>query len=289
MLSSLAKDIFPNYSYNMHTHRFIPSPIAIRPMQYSKAPKQSAVANAFRSVCGKVFEMCARLTRSFFGLPHIEAYIGLGLSLNDLSMLIDQCMKNMFDKILDVSEYLAALKDGIPPCAPPKAMFAAFQTVGGYGYYEGKLRSILDYDDLKPEVFQNFREIGNSLAFLSDLSDSLQVSDQFNFLMLAPFLGRAPAGSSAPSSGGSGGVGGGVGVSSGVSPILRVVNHVAEELKASPALASEVVRAADVWARMPIVVQRLSESSTGIIGGQWQREGASDKTGQRLFIIQVYR
>lgn len=58
-------------------------------------------------------------------------------------------MKNLFDKIVDVSEYLEALKDGVPPCVPPKFLF---QTVGGYGYYEGKLRAILDYDDLKPEV-----------------------------------------------------------------------------------------------------------------------------------------
>lgn len=157
MLSSLAKDVFPNFSYNLHTRRFVPSPIAIRPMQYGKAPKASAVTSAYGSVCGKVYEMCARLTRSFFGLPHIEAYIALGVSLSDLSMVVDQCLKNMYDKIADVSEYLAALKDGVPPCAPPKAVFAAYQTVGGYGYYEGKLRAILDYDDLKPEVFQNFR------------------------------------------------------------------------------------------------------------------------------------
>ena len=194
MLSSLAKDIFPNFSYNLHTHRFIPSPIAIRPMQYSRAPKQSAVAQAYGATSGKVFEMCARLTRSFFGLPHIEAYIALGVSVSDLAMLVDQVMKNLFDKIVDVSEYLEALKDGVPPCAPPKAMFTAYQTVSGYGYYEGKLRSILDYDDLKPEVFQNFREIGNSLAFLTDLSDVMEVSDQFNFLMVAPFLGCVPSG-----------------------------------------------------------------------------------------------
>ena len=57
-----------------------------------------------------------------------------GVSLTDLSMVIDQCLKNLCDKIVDVSEYLEALKDGVPPCDPPKFLF---QTVGGYGYYEG--------------------------------------------------------------------------------------------------------------------------------------------------------
>lgn len=58
----------------------------------------------------------------------------------------------------------------------------------------GKLRAILDYDDLKPEVFQNFREIGNSIALLSDLSDILELHDQFDFVLIAPFLGVAPTG-----------------------------------------------------------------------------------------------
>ena len=60
------------------------------------------------------------------------------MSLTDLSMVIDQCLKNLCDKIVDVSEYLEALKDGVPPCDPPKFLF---QTVGGYGYYEGACKS----------------------------------------------------------------------------------------------------------------------------------------------------
>lgn len=51
-------------------------------------------------------------------------------------MIIDQCMKNLCDKIVDVSEYLEALKDGVPPCDPPKFLF---KTMGGYGYYEGRV------------------------------------------------------------------------------------------------------------------------------------------------------
>ncbi|KAJ1421295.1 cytoplasmic FMR1-interacting, partial [Ochromonadaceae sp. CCMP2298] len=201
MLSSLAKDVLPNFSYNFHTHRFVPSPIAIRPMQYGKAPKQSAVTAVFGPTHAKAFENCARLTRSFFGRPHLEAYLSLGVRIADLSMLIDQLLKNMLDKVVDVSEYLDALKEGIPPCQPPSFLF---RTVGAYGYFEGKLRAILDYDDLKPEVFQNFREIGNSIALLSDLSDLLELSDHFDFVVAGPFLGM-PAVPGAVPEGGKGG------------------------------------------------------------------------------------
>lgn len=68
MLSSLAKDIIPNFSFNYYTRRFVSSPIAFRAlMEYTKAPKQAKVALAFGQVAAKAFEMCGRLTRGFFG------------------------------------------------------------------------------------------------------------------------------------------------------------------------------------------------------------------------------
>ena len=73
-----------------------------------------------------------------FCLTFFSTFPHKGVSLTDLSMVIDQCLKNLCDKIVDVSEYLEALKDGVPPCDPPKFLF---QTVGGYGYYEGACKS----------------------------------------------------------------------------------------------------------------------------------------------------
>ena len=290
-LSSLAKDILPNSSYNYYTHRFVSSPIAFRLMDYSKAPKQAKVMQAFGSVTARVFEMVARLTRGFFGRPHIEAFLSLGPRLCDMSMVVDQCVKNLYDKVVDISEYMEALKHGIPPCKPPKFVF---KTVGGYGYYEGKLRSILSYDDLKPEVFQNLREIGNAIAFLRDLSDVLELSDQFDFIAVAPFLGVAPPHSAAGaavkakgsaaatrSNGSDDGVGL-VGAASGLSaesPLVRVVNHVAEGLAAAPELHARTVRAADVWARLPGTVQRLAENTHhNVCGGS----GGSGLGGRSL-------
>jgi len=304
MLSSLAKDIFPNFSYNHHTRRFVSAPIAIRPMQYGKPPKQSAVSQAFGSGgagISKVFENCARLTRGFFGRPHLEAYLSLGVSCNDLSMLVDQCLKNMYDKIVDVSEYLDALKEGIPPCAPPKFMF---RTVGGYGYYEGKLRAILDYDDLKPEVFQNFREIGNTIAFLNDLSETLELSDQFDFMLIAPFLGfKPPSSSSTTSSSGGGGSssgeaklsgidssngGGGSSNSANSSPLLRIITHVSAEAGASAKRLGASVKAGEVWSRIPAVTRRLADSATNILGSsEGAGAGSSGKSLMRWVLLQV--
>lgn len=49
------------------------------------------------------------------------------------------------------------IKEGLPPIKLPKYMF---RTGGCYSFFEAKLKPFLQYDDLKPEVFQIFREIG---------------------------------------------------------------------------------------------------------------------------------
>lgn len=59
------------------------------------------------------------------------------------------------------------------------------------------------------------------------------------------------------------------------SPLLRVVNHVATELKNNPRLAQDSVRAQDVWARLPAVVSRLCESGMSVLGSQHDAEGKS--------------
>lgn len=253
-LASLIQDIFPNSSYNLFTQRFVSSPIAIRPFEYSKPPKSGGANPAFGSMCSKAYESSCRLVRGFFGHAHIEAFLSLGVGYADLAVLIDQCMKSIYDKLKDLSEYLDALKEGIPPTKFPQYLF---QSVGSYGYYEGKLRSILAYDDLKPEVFQLFREIGNCILFLKDLSATLELSHELDFVVLGPLLGLIP---NVP----------GASVDAGyegdkddtVSPVVKIVNHLTEELSASEQLRADVVRSNEIVTRIPGVVSRLVDNAT---------------------------
>ena len=54
-----------------------------------------------------------------------------------------------------------------------------------------------------------------------------------------------------------------------------MVNHVASELRTSTRLQTEAVKAADVWARLPAVVQRLSDTAMNTLSG------ADSETGSR--------
>jgi cytoplasmic FMR1 interacting protein len=200
ILNALAKDLFPNFSYNNYSKRYIPSAVQLKPWRYAKSPKASQLQSFYGgTLYFKLFEMQYKMTKHFFGSVHIQTLLSLdsivaqsnppndcqfsGRSNNvkyqvtQLPMILDQLIKNLFDKILDINEYLDALKDGVPPCKPPQALF---RCIGAYGYYEGKLRSLLAYDDLKPEVFQNFREIGNTIVFFQEVSNLLERTHLLN-------------------------------------------------------------------------------------------------------------
>lgn len=50
--------------------------------------------------------------RGFLGVVHLEALLSLGLSITDLPRLISNCLRDMFEKIRDLAEYLEALRSG---------------------------------------------------------------------------------------------------------------------------------------------------------------------------------
>ena len=189
ILKSLIVDIYPNFSYNMITQRFIRSSIILRPVEYSKPPKISIIQQLFGLTCYKAYDHWLKLSRGYFGRLHIEIICKLHIKYIDLFMIIEESMKNLYEKLNEINSYIGALHGGIPPITYPKYHFLS---IGNYGYFESKFKPILEYDDLKPEVYQNFREIGNIISFMKDLSDVMDIRSGFEFINLAPYVGIAP-------------------------------------------------------------------------------------------------
>eukprot|EP01041_Mallomonas_annulata_P000174 gene174-299_t len=195
VLRSLITDIFPNYSYNIHTQRFVPSPVAMRPKHAQQTytgknpvktrPKvskpflgTSTKIAVFGLQLSKSYEYSGRLTRGFFGKLHIESYLSL-CGYEDLPLIIEQCVEYLVIKVREVHAYYEALSEGIPPCKLPKFMY---KSGGAYGHFEVLLKPIIEYEGLKSEVFQCFREVGNVLMFLKDLSDTIEIWNSFQFI-----------------------------------------------------------------------------------------------------------
>jgi hypothetical protein len=186
---AILSDLITNFSYNSVTERFVRSPVALKPVEYGKTHKHQQNSNVlFGDLCARSFEMCHKLTRGYVGRAHWEALVAV-LGQGGLSVLVDKCMHSCLDKMANIKMYMAALHTGIPPTKQPQYVFKPY---GCFGYFDGKLMSLLEYDDLKPEVFQGFREIGNILLFLRDLSTTVCIHDQIQFIQVAPLLNITP-------------------------------------------------------------------------------------------------
>lgn len=59
------------------------------------------------------------------------------------------------------------------------------KTGGVYGALETQLAPLLEYEDLKPEVFQTFRELGNGLALFREASEVLDVASVLDIIQVS--------------------------------------------------------------------------------------------------------
>lgn len=191
LLRTLVGDIFTNWSYNSITELFVRSPLCIKPIELDRAPRVDNTNMGFGDQCGKSYEQTNRLTRSSFGRPHLAAIVSL-VKYADLTFIIQECVQFLEVKIKDLQSFVEALHEGIKPFSLPKYLY---RTGGCYGLTLVNLKALFDYEDLKIGVFQNFKEVGNILAFFISLSDVLDVEDSFQFMSTAPFFDISPGGS----------------------------------------------------------------------------------------------
>jgi cytoplasmic FMR1 interacting protein len=173
VLASLVTDILPNYSYNGFTRRFVRSPALLKVTDRPKNPKADHQHFAYGAHPARAFEMANKLHRSFIGSSHIKALVRI-LGTSGLPLLINNLLTNLKERLEISKAYLDAIAQGLPPCKLPKAMYGL---AGCYGVFDALLKPILAYVDLKPEVFQAFKEIGNALCFIQSASDVLDWSE----------------------------------------------------------------------------------------------------------------
>lgn len=180
VLASLVTDIFPNYAYNVFTRRFIRSPAILKPTDRQKSPRADHQHFAVGALPARSFEMANKLHRSFVGSIHIAAIVGV-LGTSGIPLLANNLLTNLQERLEISKAYLDAITEGLPPCKLPKAMYGL---AGCYGVFDALLKPILAYVDLKPEVFQAFKEVGNALLFIRDISDVLDRIDLAHSLQI---------------------------------------------------------------------------------------------------------
>jgi len=181
-------DLSSNFVYNSMTERYVRCAVKFtEDVLRESMPKASNQFLYGNKQLSTAFSSSAELTRSFFGAPHLQALLRV-VGKSNLPLIIGELLQNMELKLRNVLHpYVKELQEGMPPKTP--LPFYDYKTEGGYGYYQLKLKDIIDYPDLIPEVFQHFREWGNTIVLLRLFDSSLGTVSTQNLIIASPFLG----------------------------------------------------------------------------------------------------
>jgi cytoplasmic FMR1 interacting protein len=196
ILIELVNDIYPNWVFNEVTRRFIkPSNASIRKNQHlqhinKRCKKPKGADNIFGRKYKKAYDIHFRLLKGYVGREHCENIVNVLESTSDIYTVLEELISYQHIMIKDeIAPYVAQLQLGLRPIKLPPYQLKAG---GSYLAIQLTLKPIMDYEDLKTQVFQNFRETGNALAFFHLMDATMTQSNCFEFVATSSFFGVTP-------------------------------------------------------------------------------------------------
>lgn len=187
----LTYDLVKNYCYNDATNRFVRTKFTLT--EVLEREKPPAVEPHYlwgsRSL-NTCYETIFRLYRGFVGSPHFAAICRL-LGYRGLYIVITEVMK-VAQSLLNqtLRDYVRRLVRAMPQTLkmPPasKGSDATFSAL------YSQLMQIYQYPDLRTNVCQNFRELGNIIICCLQLEKNLSIEDACDLRHAGPFIGQVP-------------------------------------------------------------------------------------------------
>jgi len=99
----------------------------------------------------------------FIGAPHFKSMCRL-LGYQGIAVVIEELLKIVKSLLQGtIAQYVKTLMTVMPKVC--KLPLYDYGSTGVLEYYQAQLRDIIQYPDVKTEMFQSFREIGNALLF----------------------------------------------------------------------------------------------------------------------------
>jgi hypothetical protein len=191
----LMGDLISNYAFNTYTQRFVRTPVPMNMIDFRKAPANVSKHMLFGQLFKKVLDNQAALMSEFVGEQHIRALIELSGGYSEMPVLLHLCGLLLLSKIKAVLTYSGALENILSRSFKKlKATIVgsstkqrtAMTTSAIFSEIQSALREISSYGDMKREIFQAIREVGNICAFIKLLSSVLSVSDFERTMTLGP-------------------------------------------------------------------------------------------------------
>ncbi|OQV18248.1 Cytoplasmic FMR1-interacting protein [Hypsibius exemplaris] len=185
-------DFLPNHCYNAATNRFVKT----KNLSFSESvtrEKAPQVANYYvwgnknlAIAYGHIFKRYS----GFFGPQHCRVISRL-LGYQGIALIIDELLKTV--RILldgSLSTYFKVLMKVMPRSC--KLHRYDYTSPGILNYYFAQLQDIIQYPELRTEMFQSFREVGNVILFCLMMEQSLSQEEIADLLFADPFQQHLP-------------------------------------------------------------------------------------------------
>ncbi len=186
MKTTVVEDVVPNYSFNIHTSRFVKSPITFKSGgRDGKPQKLPTGSNGFGMTCGKAWDYYFNLSRGFVGRNHVAAMVRM-IGEAGVNFCMAFFLEHIEEKLNEIKPYLKNLSEGLPPIKLPKVMFGI---AGCFGMFEARLKQYFQYMDFLDESFQFFREVGNVVSLVAMIDEAVTVKQVEDYVGVAGYLG----------------------------------------------------------------------------------------------------
>ncbi|CAH8856207.1 unnamed protein product [Trichobilharzia szidati] len=187
----LTYDLVKNYCYNDATNRFVPTNFTLTEvLEREKPPTVEAQYVWGSRSLNTCFETIFKLYRGFVGAPHFSAICRL-LGYRGLYVVIAEVMK-VAQSLLNqtLRDYVCRLIRLLPQSLtlPSEKM----ESDAVFSALYSQLQKVYGYTDLRTNVFQNFRELGNILICCLQLEKNLSIEDSCDLRHAGPFIGQMP-------------------------------------------------------------------------------------------------
>uniref|UniRef100_A0A8W8L913 Cytoplasmic FMR1-interacting protein n=2 Tax=Magallana gigas TaxID=29159 RepID=A0A8W8L913_MAGGI len=185
-------DFLQHYCYNAATNRFIKATFLIAPEQCDreKAPSPSHAFLWGTKALTTAYSSIFKPFHGFIGPPHFRSlcrligYHGIALVVEELLKVVENILKGT---LLD---YVQALMTLMPEkCKLPRYDYGS---PGIAQFYSEMLSDIIQYPDLRTDVFQSFREIGNAILLTLLMEQALTQEEMCDLKQAAPFQNVIP-------------------------------------------------------------------------------------------------
>lgn len=191
-------DFLPSYCYNSSTNRFVKTPSyapSLKPdVKRDKLSSNPGQQPAYYLYGTKALNIAYAAIYSqysgFIGPPHFRSICKL-LGYQGIAVVIEELLKIIRAVIEEsIGQYVKTLMQVMPKLC--KLPLYEYGSAGVLEYYQAQLRDIIQYPEVKTELFQSFREIGNGLLFCLLIEQSLSQEEVSDLLQAAPFQNILP-------------------------------------------------------------------------------------------------